>query len=160
MDGVHTHMGHNKGWPKHTCAYTVYVRYFLQGNYCTYGHIRCTYTVLANLSHNPVYCNTHWVWENTWVEYIHTWTCAHHSTARMCSPQHSTEVLTTAQHGGAHHIANTDLLTTAQHGGAQHSKEVLTTSQTRRCSPHAPEHACTGVHPLNIHSPNLHPTYL
>jgi len=32
----------------HAYAYTVYVRYFWQGNYHTYGHIRCTYTVLAN----------------------------------------------------------------------------------------------------------------
>jgi hypothetical protein len=28
--------------------YTVYVRYFWQGNHQKYGHIRCIYTVLAN----------------------------------------------------------------------------------------------------------------
>ena len=28
--------------------YTAYVRYFWQGNYHIYGHIRCIYTVLAN----------------------------------------------------------------------------------------------------------------
>ena len=28
--------------------YTVYIRYFWQGNYEIYGHIRCIYTVLAN----------------------------------------------------------------------------------------------------------------
>jgi len=28
--------------------YTVYIRYFWQGNHCIYGHIRCIYTVLAN----------------------------------------------------------------------------------------------------------------
>jgi hypothetical protein len=31
--------------------YTVYIRYFLQGNHKIYGHIRCIYTVLAN----PIY---------------------------------------------------------------------------------------------------------
>ena len=29
--------------------YTVYIRYFWQGNYQIYGHTRCVYTVLANL---------------------------------------------------------------------------------------------------------------
>ena len=28
--------------------YTVYMRYFWQGNHRIYGHIRCMYTVLAN----------------------------------------------------------------------------------------------------------------
>jgi len=28
--------------------YTVYIRYFWQGNHQIYGHIRCIYTVLAN----------------------------------------------------------------------------------------------------------------
>ena len=28
--------------------YTMYIRYFWQGNHHTYGHIRCVYTVLAN----------------------------------------------------------------------------------------------------------------
>ena len=28
--------------------YTVYIRYFWQGNYEIYGHIQCIYTVLAN----------------------------------------------------------------------------------------------------------------
>ena len=28
--------------------YTVYIRYFWQGNHRIYGHIRCIYTVLAN----------------------------------------------------------------------------------------------------------------
>jgi hypothetical protein len=32
----------------HTYVYTMYVQYFWQGNYHTYGHIRCTYMVLAN----------------------------------------------------------------------------------------------------------------
>jgi len=31
--------------------YTVYIRYFWQGNHRIYGHIRCIYTVLAN----PIY---------------------------------------------------------------------------------------------------------
>jgi len=31
--------------------YTVYIRYFWQGNYEIYGHIRCIYTVLANPMH-------------------------------------------------------------------------------------------------------------
>ena len=31
--------------------YTVYIRYFLQGFYRIYGHIRCIYTVLANPKH-------------------------------------------------------------------------------------------------------------
>jgi len=30
--------------------YTVYIRYFWQGNHQIYGHIRCIYTVLANLT--------------------------------------------------------------------------------------------------------------
>jgi len=29
--------------------YTVYLQYFWQGNHQIYGHIPCTYTVLANL---------------------------------------------------------------------------------------------------------------
>jgi hypothetical protein len=28
--------------------YTVYIRYFWQGNHQIYGHLRCIYTVLAN----------------------------------------------------------------------------------------------------------------
>jgi hypothetical protein len=32
----------------HLEVYTVYIRFFWQGNYHTYGHIRCVYTVLAN----------------------------------------------------------------------------------------------------------------
>jgi hypothetical protein len=32
--------------------YTVYIRYFWQGNYQIYGHIRCIYTVLANPSNS------------------------------------------------------------------------------------------------------------
>ena len=41
----------------HTCRvgqnhiYTVYMRYFWQGNHQIYGHIRCIYTVLANPTH-------------------------------------------------------------------------------------------------------------
>jgi hypothetical protein len=31
--------------------YTVYIRYFWQGNHKIYGHIRCIYTVLANPTH-------------------------------------------------------------------------------------------------------------
>ena len=34
--------------------YTVYIRYFWQGNYKMYCHIRCIYTVLANPSNNAV----------------------------------------------------------------------------------------------------------
>ena len=30
--------------------YTVYIRYFWQGNHQIYGHLRCIYTVLANPS--------------------------------------------------------------------------------------------------------------
>jgi len=33
--------------------YTVYIRYFWQGNHQIYGHIRCAYTVLANPIHVP-----------------------------------------------------------------------------------------------------------
>ena len=33
------------------CMYTVYIRYFMQGNHQIYGHIRCIYTVLANPTH-------------------------------------------------------------------------------------------------------------
>jgi len=32
-------------------VYSVYIRYFWQGNYQTYGHIQCIYTVLANPKH-------------------------------------------------------------------------------------------------------------
>jgi len=35
----------------HTYVYTVFIRYFWQGIYHTYGHIRCAFTVLAN----PIY---------------------------------------------------------------------------------------------------------
>jgi len=31
--------------------YTVYIRYYWQGNHEIYGHIRCIYTVLANPIH-------------------------------------------------------------------------------------------------------------
>ena len=31
--------------------YTVYIRYFWQGNHQIYGHIRCIYTILANPMH-------------------------------------------------------------------------------------------------------------
>jgi len=34
----------------HLYVYTVYIQYFWQGNHHTYGHIRCVYTVLANLT--------------------------------------------------------------------------------------------------------------
>ena len=33
--------------------YTVYIRYFWQGNHQIYGHIRCIYTVLANPTNVP-----------------------------------------------------------------------------------------------------------
>jgi len=32
--------------------YTVYTRYFWQGNHQIYGHIRCIHTVLANPNHD------------------------------------------------------------------------------------------------------------
>jgi hypothetical protein len=32
----------------HAYVFTMYIWYFWQGNCHTYGHIRCTYTVLAN----------------------------------------------------------------------------------------------------------------
>ena len=35
----------------HLQVFTVYIRYFRQGNRHTYGHIRCVYTVPAN----PIY---------------------------------------------------------------------------------------------------------
>jgi hypothetical protein len=41
---------HMQGWPE-PHIYTVYIRYFWQGNHQTYGHIRCIYTVLANPTH-------------------------------------------------------------------------------------------------------------
>jgi len=37
----------DKAWGR-THIYTVYIRYFWQGNHQIYGHIRCIYTVLAN----------------------------------------------------------------------------------------------------------------
>jgi hypothetical protein len=38
------------GWARtpYLYLYTVYIRYFKQGNHHTCGHIRCVYTVLAN----------------------------------------------------------------------------------------------------------------
>jgi len=38
------------GWTRTVTlyVYTVYKRYFKQGNHHAYGHIRCVYTVLAN----------------------------------------------------------------------------------------------------------------
>jgi hypothetical protein len=39
--------------------YTVYVRYFWQGNHQIYGHIRCIYTVLANPIHMCQFGNRH-----------------------------------------------------------------------------------------------------
>ena len=38
------------GWARtiYLYLYTVYIRYFKQGNHHTYGHIRHVYTVLAN----------------------------------------------------------------------------------------------------------------
>ena len=49
------HHIHTRSWlglakTIHTYVYTVYIRHFWQGNYHTYGHIRCTYAVLANPS--------------------------------------------------------------------------------------------------------------
>jgi len=41
----------------HTYVYTVYIQYFWHEIYHTSGHIRCTYTILANpnnLNPNPV----------------------------------------------------------------------------------------------------------
>ena len=35
----------------HLYVYTVYIRYYRQGNHHTYGHIQCVYTVLANPRH-------------------------------------------------------------------------------------------------------------
>jgi len=35
----------------HNHIYTVYIRYFWQGNHQIYGHIRCIYTILANPKH-------------------------------------------------------------------------------------------------------------
>ena len=32
--------------------FTVYIRYFWQGNHQIYGHIRCIYAVLANPTHS------------------------------------------------------------------------------------------------------------
>jgi len=38
--------------------FTVYIRYVWQGNYQTYGHIGCVYTVLANpsVTYSVCYC--------------------------------------------------------------------------------------------------------
>ena len=36
--------------------YTVHIRYFLQGIYQIYGHIRCIYTVLANPIYTQLAC--------------------------------------------------------------------------------------------------------
>ena len=38
--------------------YTVYIRYFWQGNHRIYGHIRCIYTVLANPTYVLKFCTT------------------------------------------------------------------------------------------------------
>jgi hypothetical protein len=35
----------------HNHIYTVYIRYFWLGNHQIYSHVRCIYTVLANLTH-------------------------------------------------------------------------------------------------------------
>jgi hypothetical protein len=53
------HHIHTRSWlglakTIHTYVYTVYIRYFWQGNHHTYGHIRCAYTVLSNPSHGPL----------------------------------------------------------------------------------------------------------
>ena len=39
--------------------YTVYVRFFWQGNHQIYGHIRCVYTVLANPTHTASLCTAY-----------------------------------------------------------------------------------------------------
>jgi len=43
------------GWARTIYSYVfmVQIRYFEQGNYNTYGHIRCVYTVLVNPMHFP-----------------------------------------------------------------------------------------------------------
>jgi hypothetical protein len=50
------------GWARtiYLDVFTVYIRYFKQGNHHTYGHTRCVYTVLANpihLTHSNYFCN-------------------------------------------------------------------------------------------------------
>ena len=49
--------------------YMVYLRYFWQGNYQIYGHIRCIYTVLANPAYMCV-CGSRNVWWN-----VYLWLC-------------------------------------------------------------------------------------
>jgi len=53
--------------------YTVYIRYFWQGNHEIYGHIRCIYTVLANPIHTHTHIRTH---AHTHI-YTHTSICTH-----------------------------------------------------------------------------------
>jgi len=51
--GAHT-------WSCQNHVYTVYIQYFWQGNPQIYGHIRCVYTVLANLKLRcPMRCSCH-----------------------------------------------------------------------------------------------------
>jgi len=56
--------------------YTVYIRYFWQGNHQIYGHIRCIYTVLAN----PIYIGfwpTLQIITRVLLPYTHTHTHTH-----------------------------------------------------------------------------------
>ena len=51
---------YDQGWPEpyilYIYIYTVYIRFFLQGNYHICSHIRCIYRVLANPMYDACVC--------------------------------------------------------------------------------------------------------
>ena len=84
--GAWAHENKAKEWMSVKCRvgqnhiYTVYIRYFWQGNHQIYGHIRCIYTVLANPSTNPC-----WIWLKlaepqkwaTFIQYLFNYVCVY-----------------------------------------------------------------------------------
>jgi hypothetical protein len=62
------------GWARtiYLYVYTVYIRYFKQGNHHTYGHTRCVYTVLANPTHTAQSINS--VRSERRLEFRNRWT--------------------------------------------------------------------------------------
>jgi len=69
MDVAHAsggYMGTYAGLARTIYIYTVYIRYFWQGNHQIYGHIRCIYTVLANPLHTVDVTNA-----GTWIRAAH-----------------------------------------------------------------------------------------
>ena len=53
----------SRWWQTHSVGqnhiYTVYIRYFWQGNHQLYGHTRCIYSVLANPTHTNTQIHLH-----------------------------------------------------------------------------------------------------